>query len=86
MPPGNIQQMDAGATLKKGLDLLELGLPPGLSAVDFAVGFVISAIVGYAAIAFLLRYLQVRTLKVFVAYRLVLAAIIVLIEMLRSAA
>lgn len=76
----------AGATLKKGLDLWKLGLPPGLSAMDFAVGFVVSAIVGYAAIAFLLRYLQVRTLKVFVVYRFVLAGIIVLIELLRSAA
>jgi undecaprenyl-diphosphatase len=53
---------------------------------DLAVGFVVSAIVGYAAIAFLLRYLQVRTLKVFVVYRFVLAGIIVLIALLRSAA
>lgn len=76
----------AGATLKKGVDLWKLGLPPGLSATDVAVGFVVSAIVGYAAIAFLLRYLQVRTLIVFVAYRLVLAGIIVLFEVLRSGA
>lgn len=76
----------AGATLKESLDLWQAGMPPGLSAADFAVGFVVSAIVGYAAIAFLLRYLQVRTLKVFVAYRLVLAAVIVLVELVRLAA
>ncbi|MFQ5989731.1 MAG: undecaprenyl-diphosphate phosphatase [Candidatus Methylomirabilales bacterium] len=76
----------AGATLKEGVDLWRLGLPPGLSAMDFAVGFVVSAIVGYAAIAFLLRYLRVRTLSVFVVYRLVLAAVIVLVELLGSAA
>lgn len=75
----------AGATLKEGLDLWHVGMPPGLSAMDFALGFVVSAIVGYAAIAFLLRYLQVRTLKVFVAYRLLLATVIVLVELLRSA-
>lgn len=73
-----------GATLMKGLELWKEGFPAGVSALDFAVGFVISAVVGYAAIAFLLRYLQVRTLKIFVAYRLVLGGIILAVELLRS--
>lgn len=73
----------AGATLKKGLELVKLGLPPGVSGTDFAVGFVVSAIVGFAAIAFLVRYLQDRTLKIFVAYRLVLGALILLTELYR---
>lgn len=73
----------AGATLKKGLELVNLGLPPGVSGTDFAVGFVVSAIVGFAAIAFLVRYLQDRTLKIFVAYRLVLGALILLTELYR---
>ena len=73
-----------GATLLEGAQMLEQGLPPGTSVRDFAVGFGVSALVGYAAIAFLLRYLQVRTLKIFVAYRLALGAIILLIEFLRS--
>lgn len=72
-----------GATLKKGLELVKLGLPPGVSGTDFAVGFVVSAIVGFAAIAFLVRYLQDRTLKIFVAYRLVLGALILLTELYR---
>lgn len=73
----------AGATLKKGLELVKLGLPPGVAGTDFAVGFVVSAIVGFAAIAFLVRYLQDRTLKIFVAYRLVLGALILLTELYR---
>jgi undecaprenyl-diphosphatase len=76
----------AGAALKEGLDLWHGGMPPGLTAADFAIGLLVSAIVGYAAIAFLLRYLQVRTLRVFVTYRVVLAALILLVELLSSAA
>lgn len=76
----------AGATLKKSVDVWTLGFPVGLSGTDFVVGFVVSAIVGFAAIAFLMRYLQVRTLKVFVVYRCVLAAVILLVELLRGPA
>lgn len=75
-----------GAALKKGLEVWQQGFPPGFTAADFAVGFVVSALTGYAAIWFLLRYLQVRTLKIFVAYRLVLGGIILAIELLRSTA
>jgi len=75
-----------GAALKKGLEVWQQGLPPGFTPADFLVGFVVSAATGYAAIWFLLRYLQVRTLKIFVAYRLVLGAIILAVEFLRSTA
>jgi undecaprenyl-diphosphatase len=75
-----------GAALKKGLDVWQQGLPPGFTSADFLVGFAVSAFTGYAAIWFLLRYLQVRTLKIFVAYRLVLGAIILAVEFLRSTA
>lgn len=74
----------AGATLKKGLEIGHSGLPAGVTGFDFAVGFVVSAVVGYAAIAFLLRYLRLRTLKIFVAYRLALGGIILAGELLRS--
>ena len=40
--------------------------------VPFAVGILVSAIVGYLAIAFMLRYLQTRTTYPFVYYRLAL--------------
>ncbi len=76
----------AGATLKKGFEIWLHGLPPGTDTTAFAVGFVVAGLTGYAAIAFLLRYLQVRTLKIFVVYRLVLGGIILAIELLRSTA
>lgn len=76
----------AGATLKKGVEIWALGLPTGLTGTDFVVGFVVSAIVGFAAIAFLMRYLQMQTLTVFVVYRCVLAAVILLVELLGCAA
>jgi undecaprenyl-diphosphatase len=43
----------------------------------FALGFLSSALVGYLAIAFLMRYLRLHTLNVFAGYRFVLAAIII---------
>jgi undecaprenyl-diphosphatase len=43
----------------------------------FALGFVSSALVGYLAIAFLLRYLRLHTLNVFAVYRFALAAVII---------
>ena len=73
-----------GAALKKAYEVWKLGWPAGLSAFDFAIGIAVSAAVGYAAIAFLLRYLQVRTLKIFIAYRLALGVIILGVELLRS--
>jgi undecaprenyl-diphosphatase len=42
-----------------------------------AIGFISSAVVGYLAIAFLMRYLRVHTLNLFAGYRLVLAAMII---------
>jgi undecaprenyl-diphosphatase len=44
----------------------------------FSVGFVASAIMGYLSIAFLMRYLRQHTLNLFAAYRLALAAVIIL--------
>lgn len=76
----------AGATLKKGMDIWTHGVPVGLNGVDVAVGFVVSAVIGFAAIAFLVRYLQVRTLKIFVVYRLVLGGCILFVEILRWSA
>jgi undecaprenyl-diphosphatase len=43
----------------------------------FALGFASSAVVGYLAVAFLLRYLRLHTLNVFAGYRLLLAAVII---------
>jgi undecaprenyl-diphosphatase len=59
-----------GAVLLKLHELKKEGLPPGMG-MPFAVGVVVSAIVGYAAVAWLIRYLQSHTLKVFILYRIV---------------
>jgi undecaprenyl-diphosphatase len=37
----------------------------------------VSAIVGYAAIAWLIRYLQSNSLKVFIVYRIVVGVIVI---------
>jgi len=68
-----------GAVLFKGLTDVVLGeLPPG-SAGPFFVGVVASAVSGFAAIVFLLRYVRSHSYGVFVAYRLVAASIILLL-------
>jgi undecaprenyl-diphosphatase len=43
----------------------------------FLVGVMISAVVGYAAIAWLIRYLQSNSLKVFIVYRIVVGVIVI---------
>jgi undecaprenyl-diphosphatase len=68
-----------GAVLFKGLTDVVLGeLPPG-SAGPFVVGVVASAVSGFAAIVFLLRYVRTHSYDVFVVYRLVAASIILLL-------
>jgi undecaprenyl-diphosphatase len=53
-------------------------LPPG-SAVPLAVATVVSGFVGYASIWFLLRYLRTHSTGVFIGYRLVVGALILLL-------
>ena len=52
-------------------------LPQG-SLVTLAVGTLISAVVGYASIWFLLRFLRTHTTGVFIGYRLIVGAAILL--------
>jgi undecaprenyl-diphosphatase len=66
----------AGAALLKAHELRKEGLPPGMHA-PFLVGVVVSAIVGYGAIAWLIRYLQSNSLKVFILYRIVAGVIVI---------
>ena len=47
---------------------------PGDTATLFAIGVVTSAIVGYLAVRYFIRYLANHTLDVFAWYRLALAA------------
>jgi undecaprenyl-diphosphatase len=63
------------AAAKKAKDLLEVGVS-GHDLAMMGIGVVVSAVVGYAVIAWLLSWLRRRSLDVFVAYRVVLAAVI----------
>ena len=63
-----------GATLLQLRHLLSAG-PDDWFLI--AVGFLSSAVVGYLAIAFLMRYLRSHTLDLFVGYRLLLAATVI---------
>ena len=65
----------AGAALLKLHHVMKEGLPPGMAA-PFVVGMVVSAIVGYATIAWFIRYLQMKTLRWFVVYRILLGLLI----------
>jgi undecaprenyl-diphosphatase len=68
----------AGAALKKGLEIRHAGLPQDIR-LPFLVGAVVSAAVGYLVIAVLIRYLERRTFKVFVVYRVVLGMIVLIL-------
>jgi undecaprenyl-diphosphatase len=63
------------AALKSGKDLMDAGAGAA-QLVPMAIGLVVSGVVGYAVIAWLLAWLRRRDLTVFVVYRLVLAAVI----------
>jgi undecaprenyl-diphosphatase len=65
----------AGAALKKGLEIRHEGLPPEMK-LPFALGIVVSGLVGYVVIAWLIRYLERRTFAVFVVYRLALGLVV----------
>jgi undecaprenyl-diphosphatase len=66
----------AGAALLKAHELHKEGLPQDMQ-MPVLVGIIVSALVGYAAIAWLIRYLQSNTLKPFIIYR-ILAGVIVI--------
>ncbi len=66
----------AGAALLKAHELRKEGLPAGMHA-PFLVGIVVSALVGYATIAWLIRYLQSNSLRVFIVYRIVLGIVVI---------
>lgn len=61
----------AGAGGKQIFDALS-GDEVSAGADVYAVGLIAAAVVGYAAVAFLMRFLRVRSLLSFVAYRVVL--------------
>ena len=65
----------AGAALLKLHHVMKEGLPPGM-ATPFLVGIAVSAVVGYATIAWFIRYLGTKTLTVFIVYRIVFGLLV----------
>jgi undecaprenyl-diphosphatase len=66
----------AGAGLWKGRTLIGAGLGDAQVG-QLVVGVVMSAVFGFIAISFLLRFLRTNPTTIFVAYRVLLAAVIV---------
>ena len=78
----------AGAVAAKLPGLIKLHKAGGLDLPlsTLAVSILISGVVGYVVIAFFLRYLQTRTLKVFVVYRIVFGIIVLVLAFLKVGA
>ena len=67
-----------GAIALKGVGVLQDGLPAG-AALPTALGIVAAAISGYAAIAGMLAFVRTRSYDTFVVYRLIAAAVVLLL-------
>ena len=65
-----------GAALLKAHELRKEGLPHDMQ-MPMLVGILVSALVGYAAIAWLIRYLQSNSLRVFIVYRIVAGVVVI---------
>ena len=76
--------MIAGAAAKEVPKLLKMqrsgALDMPLSTIVTSV--LVSAVVGYLVIAFFLHYLQTRTLKIFIYYRILFGIVILLLAFL----
>ena len=63
------------ASARQAMVLLQDGIPAG-GAAAMAIGLVVSALVGYVAIKYFLRYVVRRSLDPFALYRLALAGVV----------
>lgn len=74
----------AGAAVHKLPELIHLHKAGGLEMPlsTLAISIAVSSLLGYAVIAWLLRYLQTQTLKIFVYYRMALGIIVLLLAFL----
>lgn len=70
------------AGLKETATILRDGLPGG-EGLPFLIGFLASAIVGYLCITVLLRFLQTRTMAIFIVYRIVFGVSLLVFSLLR---
>jgi undecaprenyl-diphosphatase len=67
-----------GAALYKGVELARDGIPPGFGGA-FLWGIAASAVSGWVAIAFLLRFVQTHSFRPFVIYRLVVGTAVIVV-------
>jgi undecaprenyl-diphosphatase len=72
----------AGGCAKKMWDLRHSAVGEEAMAA-LLVGFAVSAVSGYLVIAFFLRYLQARSLKIFVVYRVLLGIVVLVLAFLQ---
>lgn len=73
----------AGAGAKSIFDVVRGGIAPA-ELIFFGVGFFAAMISGYWCIKFLLRFLQRNSTDVFVYYRWLLAALVIVVAMMRG--
>jgi undecaprenyl-diphosphatase len=66
----------AGAALLKTLHLVRDGIPSG-EGVPMLVGILVSAITGYISVAFLLKFVQKRSISPFVWYRVITGGVVI---------
>jgi undecaprenyl-diphosphatase len=71
-----------GAGILRLAELMKTGLPRD-DAVLFVAGFLSAMVFGYAAIKFLMKYLQSHSLKAFAIYRVCFAALMAVVFLLR---
>ncbi|HEY2461391.1 MAG TPA: undecaprenyl-diphosphatase UppP [Candidatus Acidoferrum sp.] len=78
----------AGAVLTELPKLIKLHKAGGLDLPmsTLVISILVSGVAGYFVIAFFLRYLQTRTLKVFIVYRLLFGIIVLLLAFSRTGA
>lgn len=67
-----------GAAILKLMELLRGGIPPGETGA-LLVGILSSALFGYAGVSFLLRFVRGSSLSLFVWYRVIVGAILLVI-------
>ena len=66
----------AGAALLKSIHLFKHGIPAG-EGQPMLVGILVSAITGYLSVAFLLRFVQKRSVTPFVWYRVIAGGVVI---------
>ena len=69
-----------GAALLKGVHLARYGIEPGMT-LPMITGMAVAGLSGYASVAFLLRFVQTRTLWPFVWYRVLAGGVVVALVM-----